>query len=962
MFTAINVHDVDVHRVLLLELAGKCVQASYQAQSSLSIALLNLIQGLKEFKGINIHNVDYQSDGDCNEESGVEVENGIESNENDTRREDLVSSTDHSTTRRTSRPTDHTNIGGRNNNNIHHDDNDNSSDDVFKRVALSLFTIETIHLMDDDENDHYIDNNHNHNRQSRTSSTSTTPTIQQRINQALDLCGLHICFRIAIDVIYSTNALSKSESLSGAKENNNISIKKGHSDVVRLISCTKFIKRILLHCEYYQINNSDLKSDRKPKSRQQYHSILQQFLHEHFTPQSKRCKNQDFVPQSQAHRSIQIGVVLLERQLLDLINSILIVLPTQIANAYHGKIPSKTKILLPLWSTRSRFFMKLVESSLHTSLLSSSSVRSKLDGDNDSDAATGDSGCGSAVIDGNNDLEVMYSTKLIEVLLRHGHSDDVAKGVYTFWKYYYDKKRQTNTTPTTTTSTKNTNDKHCNIIIQKKIQSMLNTISTKLSSSTSSRNYAIFVRSCMKLIISSIEIYPTTMTRNNVKSLCDEYCLPFLMDICSSTGLLLFDNEDIREMIVNLLILSSSPSSTLSSPFNSDNNDENMNIDQKIITRCVVELLLMRENIDNTCSAKNNEDDLPRLDILLIELNKVIVIWNDTMFINQTDYFQQRHVTSFILDAMDYFKKDSSNATDSGSRNSDVSALQQSVIQEIVLGVTNRLNVSETSIRIDGMMVAEKVAPLLGQSLQFDELDGLRDEDLKVDGDCETELNNVNDTSAAVKNPSNGKHDTMQEETKQMKKKKKKAKTTIEIDPDEEYDSDGPSDPSDIESVSSTSDSYISSDSEWGEENLEQFTLSDDEEDLRPVPKPRFLQECLDLLRSTDDDEAVRFKHETALEEISTLVRDCPPDLCDIAPFLADALVEIENKYNYEMFNKYRWDGLCALTVCSPFTTVPLLQRKLFEESPLNLRLDILNVLKSSSLELCGQLELQKQR
>jgi len=70
----------------------------------------------------------------------------------------------------------------------------------------------------------------------------------------------------------------------------------------------------------------------------------------------------------------------------------------------------------------------------------------------------------------------------------------------------------------------------------------------------------------------------------------------------------------------------------------------------------------------------------------------------------------------------------------------------------LVIGVTNRLKVSEKSIRQDGMMVAEKLAPLLGQNLKFDELDGtrIRDKDLTISGNDATRSDDNIETNANI--------------------------------------------------------------------------------------------------------------------------------------------------------------------------------------------------------------------
>ncbi len=770
-------------------------------------------------------------------------------------------------------------------------------DVVYENVVSTLLTIESIHVMDgsvpeeeeDDDDDYcggFIASSHK--------NMSIHTQIQAQMYNVFELCGYHTCFRVAVTTIYSFSSTSSTLAM--------IPKKKNTADVASLISAAKLIRRILLQSECYkdeetstttsstEANNTCNQRNRQMSSCEKCtHTILHQFLHQYFQQSAKNTVHMSS-RNTTPHLPPPTPTIYLEKQIVDFINSILIVLPTQIANAYHT-LSSTYK--LPLWATRPNFLMRLVESSLHTLFVTF--------GGKTNEAKEVEGGT----------IEMMYCEKLMEVLLRHGHSNDVAKGLFHVWKHYHQTSSQ---------------------LYERTQEIYFRIINQLSSSSTSARSLAMLVRSCLKVVIGEIEIYPTIMTHDVIKSICHEYCIPFLADVCKG----LLDDEGNRDRIMNVMILSPSPSTV--------HNDDGM--EYRLITRCIVELLLRR------CSHPN-EHQVDTED-LLTELQNVVSIWNDIMFINETDHSQQRHITSFILDSMDYFKKDA--PTDK----------ENMVVQEIVLGITNRLNITMYSIRVDGMVVAEKLAPFLGESLKFDELDGIREQDLfmiSLKTDYNESVQARQNNSSTLEEPTKKKCSKNHVPKRRKERKKKQSKAIVEIDPDEEYASDESSQSDETNaSESSTEDGDVSSNSEWGEEELNEFDLSDDEEDLRPVPRPKFLQECLDLLRCTDDDDEVKFKHETALEEITTLVRENPPDLHDMAPFLADVLVEMDNKYNSEMFDKHRWDGLCALTVCSPLTAVPILQNKLFDESALNQRLDILNVLKYSSLELCGQLEIEKER
>ena len=192
---------------------------------------------------------------------------------------------------------------------------------------------------------------------------------------------------------------------------------------------------------------------------------------------------------------------------------------------------------------------------------------------------------------------------------------------------------------------------------------------------------------------------------------------------------------------------------------------------------------------------------------------------------------------------------------------------------------------------------------------------------------------------------------------------RKREKVVRAIDPDEEYVSEDESE-SDSSSGSEVEDfdSICSSDSDWDEEGLIALDLEDDEDDLRVVPKPNYLRECLDLLRADGDGHDTVCKQETALKEIPILVRAMPPDLNDVAVSLANELFHLENKFNLDQFIEMRFQCLYALVVCEPLTTLEYLQSQIFTEISLAKRFDVLEVMKKSAFELSGQLQMERSR
>ncbi len=665
-------------------------------------------------------------------------------------------------------------------------------------------------------------------------------TIQHKIDECFDLCGLRNSFLVALEMIHSA---SSKRSETEAKLNWNVCI----------LSSAHVIRRLLLiQCK----NGNDLDTLQGKR--------FQSFLREFFQHEDTNAK----IP---SYSKVQM-------QVTHFINSVIVLLPTQIANAFHS-----SKLKLPYWAVRSNFVQQIIQTSAFAALFATKDSQS----------------CNDKKEDDKMDIETTYFSSLMEVLLRNGSSDDVCSGIYICWKSLMKKEMPD--------------------IMDRKL--MVEVIKRGMNN-LSSRSCSNLIRSSIKKVISEIEMYPTTMSRENAKLICKNECLPFLHDI--SLGMLV--NEDTREMFVNLMVLSPSPSGDIG--------------EQKLITRCIVELIVLCSGIQESARVEN--DNIAKLNdqksILMEHLIEVANVWNDAQFVNETDHFQQQHITYFILDAMDYMQKDNDDA------------YQDAAIQSLVIGVTNRLNVSETSIRHDGMMVAEKLAPILGQELKFDELDGTRDEELHGSRSDETIMESYRCLKSDV-------------ESNQIKPKRKRKKKIVAIDPDEEYLSDYSSLNNDeSESDCASNDPGISDvDSEWSEEENNIIPI-DDEEDLRPIQKPKYLQECLNLLRGSDDDHDSKHMLEIALSEVSTLVRDCPPDLGDMASIITKELLCIENRYNSPSFSQNRWDGLCSLAACAPIYSIPCLQAEVYAEVSLEVRLDSLAIMQHASYELCGQTELDKRR
>jgi len=555
-------------------------------------------------------------------------------------------------------------------------------------------------------------------------------------------------------------------------------------------------------------------------------------------------------------------------------------LPSQLANACH-----KCEIALPSWVTKPKYYTRLVECAAFM-VHSSAKMQDMHIGATES-----------------------YLANLVQKLVHLGMLDCISSGMYRFW-------RHANT--------------HANESINQSTDAM-NVLKNACLTITSPRQNASLLCSIIKYLISQVEIYSDAMTAQETVVICRTQCMPFLNQIW--LPVLNESSSMVRDVFVQVAIMSPSPTMDVGA--------------QKLLARCVVELIA-------SCSGSCDDSDDSDLDddsahdekcgYLMKHLAEVAMVWSESPFVNKVDNSQQRHISFFILYAIEFMEK-----------NSDC-PLQQMAIQELIPGVSNRLKVSEASCRVDGMKVAEQLAPILGQTLKFEELDGARDSNEPNHSTIEIDAGNKLTENEPRKIDRGRK-------SRSKKKDNRRRPQSKEIDPDEEYFSDESDDSvSTSNDTSGDNDSVYSSDSDWDEEGLLKMVIHDDEEDLRVVTRPKYLRECLDLLRSDGDDHETVCKHIVALQELPCLIRDLPPDLSDLASSLTRDLLHKDNKFDLPNFAELRWEALCALAACD-FAAVEYLQGEVFgTDMSLDKRIDILQVIKNTANQLSGQAHLDKIR
>lgn len=341
---------------------------------------------------------------------------------------------------------------------------------------------------------------------------------------------------------------------------------------------------------------------------------------------------------------------------------------------------------------------------------------------------------------------------------------------------------------------------------------------------------------------------------------------------------------------------------------------------------------------DNSDSEEEEDSDVRNAcaadQVLLRQLNVVSATWSQSLFIQQTDAPLQRHLTYFLLSGMDLLQTID-----------ETSPLTSNVLS----GVTERLHSPLVSIRKYGMYVAETLARRLGQDLQFTELDEERKQEQAAD------------VAQQPGPPRNANVPNKVEKRRRIQKIRRMS----QVDPDAEYVTDDEEDEEDGNSITEhshvSSSSGLDDDSVWDDQDeFTPYSLKDDEEDLRETPRPLYLSDCLDLLRTPESDEHALSRHAAALQELGPLVRTHPADLADLGVSLAVQLLRMEDKFSLESFDDMVHTSLCALVVEEPLSVGQALIAEIFEECSLKNRLDALSALNYAAFELCGNKALEE--
>lgn len=418
----------------------------------------------------------------------------------------------------------------------------------------------------------------------------------------------------------------------------------------------------------------------------------------------------------------------------------------------------------------------------------------------------------------------------------------------------------------------------------------------------------------MSLLLSSILKHQISLHQSStatVYEICKELILPYLQLVCTPT---LERNKDFQDSWVQATILSRSFISS-DSPTATQMISHTVAL---VLASCAGDLT---DNDDSSDDEEDKEILTGPFQVLQRQIGKIAFVWSERTFVHQSDMRLQRLATTFISTAFQLLPIQKEELT-------------MRVMTTLMRGVSLRLESSITHIRRDGMIVAEVIAKRLEQDLHFEELDGHRDDDM--------------DTARKFSDDKDHPETFVSLPPHIHSKKGRKRKP---VDPDEVYvssEGEGTEDSS-IENCLSDEDRSI-----W-DDDLIPYDLEDEEDDLRPTPRPLFLRDCLRLFRIEENDENGPNQQEMALQQVEPLVRAKPMDLHDLAVPLTRELLRLQDLFNIDNFDELRIAGLIALTVHQPVLVGECIIQQLFcGDWGLSVRLDILHTIENASHELCG--------
>jgi len=275
----------------------------------------------------------------------------------------------------------------------------------------------------------------------------------------------------------------------------------------------------------------------------------------------------------------------------------------------------------------------------------------------------------------------------------------------------------------------------------------------------------------------------------------------------------------------------------------------------------VIDELLLRKAADAEI-ARTIVSCFP-LEGLIDLIDQVSSVWGEKLFVSRGEMKMQNFLTETLLASLE--RVDSSLLMRSGER-------RIPLIISLSSGVSTYLDATDKRSRILGMKVARRFSAILGQEINFAELD-------------EVEMNEHSVSYSSKEGQSNiGKFAEIVEE-----EEKEKADSHV---PEDE-----------------------SSDSE-----LEAYEIG--EENVGVASSTNYLRTCLEMLQYADTKPDSRDKQETGLISIPKLLMTNPSDAPEVTPLLMRELMRLSNSFNVENFEELRNEAIHSLLTLYPENTV----------------------------------------
>lgn len=393
---------------------------------------------------------------------------------------------------------------------------------------------------------------------------------------------------------------------------------------------------------------------------------------------------------------------------------------------------------------------------------------------------------------------------------------------------------------------------------------------------------------------------PKNLCKHNYKAKYDKLFIPYLSSVCLPC---LNKSLSLAKRFTTDALLSQQTGTKL---------------ENRYLAYVITELLSQcqlddQENSDSTDNEETpGEKDRSTLEVVV---RHITTIWIQRHFVLKSVVPIQERATFFLCESLPRLE----NITTASS-----------LIQDLVNGVSLRLDVSQNNARIQGMRVAQVIANKLGSGdVHFSELDQCSSDDEEID----EEESQVNNDSIVLK--------TSRVITERSHRY---------LDPDAEYET------SDDEADENVRDDDSI---EW-EDDLIPLPLEDDEEDLSETPKPLYLRDCLALLHTLESHPHAISRQETGLRCLESLVRSRPYDLPDVAIPMVQQLLSMENKFGMEDFDDILLKNLVSMAVCESHSVGDVIIQDIFDDCSLHRRILGLSTLELAAQEMCGQKKVGK--